>query len=183
VVDTAGLRATADEVERLGIARTLDAVAQADVVLHLVDASNPAADAETLQQVRAHTQRGVPLVTVVNKIDLTGAAAEVDGDRVALSAKTGAGLDGLRAELLRIAGWSETTGESVFLARERHLQALERARDHLTAAHEHAAAGDRQLELLAEELRLAAQRLSEITGAFSAEDLLGRIFSRFCIGK
>jgi len=183
MIDTAGLRATADEVERLGIERTLSAIAQADVVLHMVDATHPATDAEVLQQVHAHTQRGVPVITVINKIDLTGMAAGVEGDRVALSAKTGAGLDALRTELLRIAGWSEATGESVFLARERHLQALHAAHDHLVVANEHAAQGDRQLELFAEELRLAAQRLSEITGEFSADDLLGRIFSRFCIGK
>jgi tRNA modification GTPase len=183
VVDTAGLRPTSDEVERLGIERTLDAVAQADVVLHIVDATQPAADSEILEQVQAQTQRGVTLLTVVNKIDLTGAPAMVDGDRVALSARTGAGLDGLRAELLRVAGWSESTGESVFLARERHLQALQAARDHLVIAHENAAQGDRQLDLFAEELRLAAQRLGEITGEFTADDLLGRIFARFCIGK
>jgi tRNA modification GTPase len=183
IVDTAGLRPTADEVERLGIERTLDAVAQADVVLHLIDATNPSADADVLHQVQGRTRRGVPLVTVVNKIDLAGLPAAVEADRVLLSAKTGAGLDGLRAELLRIAGWSESTGESVFLARERHLQALQAARDHLDVAHAHAREGDRQLELFAEELRLAAQRLSEITGEFSADDLLGRIFSRFCIGK
>jgi tRNA modification GTPase len=183
VVDTAGLRPTSDEVERLGIERTLLSVEQADVVLHIVDAARPAADAEVLQQVHSRTRRGVPVITVVNKIDLTGEGPHVGGEQVALSAKTGAGLDGLRAELLRIAGWSEATGESVFLARERHLQALQAARDHLVVAHEHAAQSDRQLELFAEELRLAAQRLSEITGEFTADDLLGRIFSRFCIGK
>ena len=183
IVDTAGLRATSDEVERLGIERTLDAIGTADVVLHIVDAARPAADAEILQQVEARTRRGVPVVTVVNKIDLTGTPARVSGDRVTLSAKTGAGLDGLRAELLRIAGWTEATGESVFLARARHLEALQAARVHLDVANEHATQGDRQLELLAEELRLAAQRLGDITGEFSAEDLLGRIFARFCIGK
>jgi len=183
VIDTAGLRATSDEVEALGIARTLDAVAQADVVLHIVDATNPAADADVLQQVQLRIRRGVPVVTVENKIDLTGAPAQANAERVSLSAKTGAGLDGLRAELLRIAGWSEATGESVFLARERHLQALQAARAHLEVAQEHAAQSDRQLELFAEELRLAAQRLGEITGEFTADDLLGRIFSRFCIGK
>jgi tRNA modification GTPase len=183
VIDTAGLRATTDEVEALGIARTLDTVAQADVVLHIVDATNPAADADVLEQVQARTRRGVPVVTVENKIDLTRAPAQESVERVALSAKTGAGLDGLRAELLRIAGWSEGTGESVFLARERHLQALQAAREHLAVAQEHAAQSDRQLELFAEELRLAAQQLGEITGEFSADDLLGRIFSRFCIGK
>ena len=183
VIDTAGLRATSDEVEALGIARTLDAVAQADVVLHIVDATNPAADADVLQQVQLRIRRGVPVVTVENKIDLTGAPAQANAERVSLSAKTGAGLDGLRAELLRIAGWSEATGESVFLARERHLQALQAARAHLEVAQEHAAQSDRQLELFAEELRLAAHRLGEITGEFTADDLLGRIFSRFCIGK
>jgi tRNA modification GTPase len=183
IIDTAGLRVTADEVEALGIARTLDAVAQADVVLHIVDATHPAADADVLQQVQARTRRGVPVVTVENKIDLTGTPAQANAERVLLSAKTGAGLDGLRAELLRIAGWSEATGESVFLARERHLQALQAARAHLDVAQEHAAQSDRQLELFAEELRLAAQRLGEITGEFTADDLLGRIFSRFCIGK
>ena len=183
IVDTAGLRATADEVERLGIQRTLDAIAEADVVLHLVDATHPAADVEVMQQVRVHARRGVPVLTVANKIDLTGERAGVDGDRVALSARTGAGLEALRAELLRIAGWSEATGESVFLARARHVQALRAAQDHLAIAKEHAAQGDRQLDLFAEELRLAAQSLGEITGEFTADDLLSRIFSRFCIGK
>jgi len=183
VTDTAGLRATADEVERLGIARTLDAVAQADVVLHLVDAASPAGDEDTLRQVEAHIKRAVPVRTVINKIDLTGMPAGVDGASIALSAKTGAGLDALRGELLRLVGWTEATGESVFLARTRHLEALQAARGHLAAAEAHAARGDRQLDLFAEELRLAAQRLSEITGAFSADDLLGRIFARFCIGK
>jgi tRNA modification GTPase len=183
IVDTAGLRATSDEVETLGIERTLDAVAAADVVLHIVDATKPAADTEILEQVQARTRRGVPVITVVNKIDLTGASAQVAAARVFLSALTGAGLDGLRAELLRIAGWSESTGESVFLARARHLEALQAARRHLEVANEHATQGDRALDLLAEELRLAAQRLGEITGEFTADDLLGRIFSRFCIGK
>ena len=183
IVDTAGLRATADAVERLGIQRTLGAVAEADVVLHLVDATQPAADLEVMQQVRAQARRGVPVLTVVNKIDLTGERAGVEGERVALSAKTGVGLDMLRMELLRIAGWSEATGESAFLARARHVQALRAAQDHLAIAKQHAAQGDRQLDLFAEELRLAAQSLSEITGEFTADDLLGRIFSRFCIGK
>jgi tRNA modification GTPase len=183
VIDTAGLRPTTDEVERIGIERTLAAVAQADVVLHLVDATAPAGDAEVLQQVQTRARRGVPLLTVANKIDLTGEPPAVRDARIALSAKTGAGLQGLRDELLRIAGWDSSTGESVFLARERHLQALQAARGHLEAAHEHAQQGNRALELLAEELRLAAQRLAEITGEFSADDLLGRIFARFCIGK
>jgi len=188
VIDTAGLRPTDDPVERVGIERTLAEVARADVVLHLVDAIAPAADAEVLAQVSRHVGSGVPLLTVVNKVDLSGEPPRAEGDRIWLSAKTGAGLDGLRAALLDVAGWSaSTSGETVFLARERHLQALARAREHLAGAAacadvEHGY-GNAQLELFAEELRLAGQRLSEITGEITADDLLGRIFSRFCIGK
>ncbi len=188
VIDTAGLRPTEDPVERLGIERTLAEVARADVILHLVDAAAPAADAEVLAQVTRHAGRGVPLLTVTNKIDLIGLAPRREGDRVWLSAKTGAGLDGLREALLEVAGWSaSTTGEDVFLARERHLQALARAQEHLSAAAAQLDAehgyGNAYLELFAEELRLAGQRLGEITGEVTADDLLGRIFSRFCIGK
>jgi tRNA modification GTPase len=188
IIDTAGLRPTVDEIERLGIERTLAEVARADVVLHLVDATRPAADAEVLDQVRQRAGKGVPLLTVVNKIDLTGEAPRAEAARITLSAKTGAGLDGLRSALLGVAGWNESTrGEDVFLARERHLQALARAQEHLTAAAAQADGepghGNARLELFAEELRLAGQRLGEITGEVSADDLLGRIFSRFCIGK
>ncbi len=188
IIDTAGLRATDDPVERLGIERTLAEAARADVVLHLIDAQVPAADAEALAQVHAHVGRGVPLLTVVNKIDLTGAPPQRSAERITLSAKTGAGIDGLRDALLEVAGWThETSGESVFLARERHLQALTRAQQNLTAAValadvEHGY-GNAQLELFAEELRLAGNALGEITGEVTADDLLGRIFSRFCIGK
>jgi tRNA modification GTPase len=188
VIDTAGLRPTDDPVERIGIERTLAEVARADVVLHLVDATHPVADEEALQEVTRHAGRGVPLLTVLNKIDLAGEPPRAEGERIWLSAKTGAGLDGLRAALLEVAGWtSSTSGETVFLARERHLQALGLAQEHLAAAAACADAehgyGNAQLELFAEELRLAGSRLSEITGEVTADDLLGRIFSRFCIGK
>ena len=188
VIDTAGLRPTDDEVERIGIERTLAEVARADVVLHLVDATAPAADAELLEEVSRRAGRGVPLLTVLNKVDLSGEQPKAERDRIWLSAKTGAGLDGLRAALLEVAGWTDSTsGETVILARERHLQALARAHEHLVAAAARADAehgyGNAQLELFAEELRLAGQRLSEITGEVTADDLLGRIFSRFCIGK
>jgi tRNA modification GTPase len=208
VIDTAGLRPTHDEVERLGIERALAEVARADVVVHLVDATadtarglavtpakrggNPnkdAPDAEVLAQVtaqiEAHKPRGVPILTVRNKIDLTGEAPYARGDDIGLSALTGAGIDLLRARLLAVAGvesgWAG--GETVFLARERHLEALRAAQAHLETAAEHARQGNRRLELFAEELRLAGNRLGEITGAVTADDLLGRIFSRFCIGK
>jgi tRNA modification GTPase len=191
IIDTAGLRETADEVERIGIARTLTEVARADVVLHLVDATHPAADAHALSQVRARVTAGVPLLTVRNKIDLTQEAAGVAADarvEIRVSALTGAGLDALQAALLRVAGWeADTRGETVFMARERQLEALRRAQAHLADAAARADVehgyGNAQLELFAEELRLAASALAEITGEFSADDLLGRIFSRFCIGK
>ncbi|MGE5337587.1 MAG: tRNA uridine-5-carboxymethylaminomethyl(34) synthesis GTPase MnmE [Gemmatimonadota bacterium] len=188
VIDTAGVRDTQDEVERIGIDRTLAEVERADAVLHLVDAARPASDADVLMRVQERIGPSVPLLTVINKIDLAGERARIEGDRVYLSALTGAGIDGLRAELRRVAGWeSETTGASVFLARERHLHALAMAAEHLALAARRAdiehGYGNAQLELFAEELRLAGNHLAEITGATTADELLGRIFSRFCIGK
>jgi tRNA modification GTPase len=184
IIDTAGLRDTDDEVERLGVARTLTELERADAVLHLVDATRPAVDAEVLAQVQARLARDVPLITVVNKIDLAGLEPRSTGETVYLSAKTGAGIDGLRAQLKRVAGWDrQTSGESVFLARERHLQALIAAREHLRQAACRAAQTDAQLDLFAEELRLAGKALAGITGEVTADELLGLIFGRFCIGK
>ncbi len=184
IIDTAGVRETTDEVESIGIARTLTEVERADVVVHLVDAARPSADADVLAQVTARTRRGVPLLTVVNKIDLTGDAARVEGDTIYLSARNGQGVELLREQLTRLAGWDRSTGgENVYLARERHLQALSQARSHLEVAALHAAQRDAVLDLFAEELRLAQSQLASITGEFSADDLLGVIFSRFCIGK
>ena len=184
IIDTAGLRATADEVEKIGIERTLAELGRADAVLHLVDAMRPDRDEDVMQQVRARVGRGVPVLTVLNKIDLAAEPPRVDGERVWLSAKTGAGVDLLRDELKRVAGWErDTAGETLFLARARHVQALERTRLHLATAAEHAAQRDAALDLFAEELRLAGNALGEITGEFTADDLLGVIFSRFCIGK
>ncbi|GIL03632.1 MAG: tRNA modification GTPase MnmE [Betaproteobacteria bacterium] len=188
VIDTAGLRETTDLVERIGIERTWAEVERADVVLHLVDASArdaaaEAADAAIEARVRERAPRA-PVLTVFNKVDLTSLPARAEGDSIWLSALTGAGLDALRTRLLAIAGWdSAASGEHAFLARARHLEALHAAQRHLDAAVGHAEQGNRQLELLAEELRLAGNRLAEITGEFTADDLLGRIFSRFCIGK
>ena len=186
VVDTAGLRATEDEVERLGIARSWHEIERADLVLHLLDArTGMTAEDETIAARFAH---GVPVVRVLNKSDLTDAPAEArdtpDGTarEVRLSAKRGDGIDLLRAELLRIAGW-QAGMESVYLARERHLIALRTANGHLSEAADHAARNSQALDLFAEELRLAQEQLNEITGEFTSDDLLGVIFSRFCIGK
>lgn len=179
VIDTAGLRDTADTVERLGIERTWREIERADVIVRLVDASVSATGDDELA---GRLPGGVERITVVNKIDLVSAAAgreEQAGQvTVRVSARTGEGVDLLRAELLRVAGW-HAHGEDVVLARERHLQALRVALGHVCAAGEQLAA----LELFAEELRLAQERLGEITGEFGADDLLGEIFSRFCIGK
>ena len=183
VIDTAGVRATDDPVERLGIERTLREVARADVVLHLVEAQSPAADADVLARVNGALGRHVPLVTVVNKIDLAGLAPHAARERVQLSALSGSGIDGLRRVLLDIAGWDAGAEGGAYLARARHLHALQRGREHVVAAQAHAQHGNRQLELFAEELRLAGRALGEITGEVSADDLLGQIFSRFCIGK
>ncbi|HYF58583.1 MAG TPA: tRNA uridine-5-carboxymethylaminomethyl(34) synthesis GTPase MnmE [Burkholderiaceae bacterium] len=211
VVDTAGLRETDDEVERIGIERTWQEVERADVILHLgvaeperggegADAAEGAGGAspggrdasagDARAALAADLDAGIaarlpgdrPILRVWNKIDLAGLAPRATDDAVWLSARDGRGVELLRAALLRLAGW-HGAGEGTFIARERHLQALRDARAHLEAAAAHAARRDEVLDLLAEELRLAQERLNAITGEFGADDLLGVIFSTFCIGK
>ncbi|MEX3897483.1 tRNA uridine-5-carboxymethylaminomethyl(34) synthesis GTPase MnmE [Paraburkholderia sp. BR10954] len=187
VIDTAGLRDTEDEVEKIGIERTWGEIERADVVLHLLDArAGMTTDDETIA---GRFPRGVPVVRVLNKTDLTGLApatqaldADLELSEVRLSAKKGDGVSLLRDELLRIAGW-QAGAESVYLARERHLIALRAADEHLATAAAHAEQNAQALDLFAEELRLAQDQLNSITGEFSSDDLLGVIFSRFCIGK
>ena len=172
VVDTAGLRESVDEVERLGMERTRRELASADVVLVILEAGRMEAPEGPLPP-------GAARITVVNKIDLVpGAACGRRGSEVHVSAKTGVGLGALRKALLEAAGWN-SPGESVFLARERHLRALFTAQAHLQAAEMQGA----YWEFFAEELRLAQEALGGIAGRVSADDLLGEIFSRFCIGK
>jgi len=175
IVDTAGLRETDDAVEKIGIARTWAALEHADVALLLVDAAHGlgAHEAAILARLPA-----VARLTIHNKIDATNELPRVAGDEVWLSAKTGAGVELLRDKLLAAAGW-QAAGEGVFMARARHLDALARAAQHVAAAR----GAVEQLELFAEELRLAQAALAEITGEFTADDLLGEIFSKFCIGK
>ncbi|MBI1991192.1 MAG: tRNA uridine-5-carboxymethylaminomethyl(34) synthesis GTPase MnmE [Betaproteobacteria bacterium] len=160
MVDTAGLREPEDKVEKIGISRTWDEISKANLVLWV----------------------GVPQIMVINKIDLCGQKPAIyAGNKtreVALSAKTGAGIELLRDAMLDAVGWGGS-GEGLFMARERHLQALQTAQAHV----DQASANIPQLELLAEELRLAQRALASITGEFTADDLLGEIFSRFCIGK
>jgi tRNA modification GTPase len=173
LVDTAGLHPSTDEIERIGMDRTRQELRGADVVLAVSEAGEMHAVHEALPG------SGIR-IDVYNKIDLApGFTPRASAHpAVAVSARTGAGLEALRDAILRAAGWT-STGESLFLARARHLHALERARAHLaTAGHE-----QQRWEFFAEELRLAQAALGEITGAVSADSLLGEIFGRFCIGK
>ena len=180
LIDTAGLRDTADVVERVGIERAWTAIAKSDVILQIIDAQ-----AGVTCEDDALVERfppDLPLVRVMNKIDLTKDRARAEhtagGKYVWVSAKTGEGVDNLRRVLLDQAGWDNQL-ETAFLARERHMVALRRAASHLTQASEHLM----RWELLAEELRLAQQQLATIMGEYTSDDLLGEIFSRFCIGK
>jgi len=182
IVDTAGLRESRDEIESEGIRRAREQMQRADrVLLVLDDAAHGALPAEVLQHVPAKLPRSV----IRNKIDLTGRAAGVtkkaDETEIALSAKTGDGLDDLRQHLKECMGF-QTAGEGAFMARRRHLDAIRRAQACLVQGQARLRES-RAGELLAEELRQAQQALSEITGEFTPEDLLGKIFSSFCIGK
>jgi len=183
IIDTAGLRETDDEVEKIGIERSWREIERADVVLLLVDARTGVGDAD--REILARLPAGLKRITVHNKIDLSGAPPErhdeADSVAISLSAKANRGIELLRGELLRIAGWHPA--EDVFIARERHLRALAAAQEHVAAARQVVDGPLPALELFAEELRLAQQSLGAITGEFTADDLLGVIFSRFCIGK
>ncbi|WP_208511135.1 tRNA uridine-5-carboxymethylaminomethyl(34) synthesis GTPase MnmE [Variovorax paradoxus] len=187
VADTAGLRESSDEVEQIGVARAWGQIESADAVLFLHDLTRAAApdyaaaDAEILRGLREKLPAGVPVLDVWNKLDAAG-SAPAPAEGIALSAKTGAGIEALREQLLAMAGW-QAVPEGVYLARARHVQALGQVEMHLALAAEHLAAHAQSLDLLAEELRLAQNALNEITGEFGADDLLGVIFSRFCIGK
>ena len=191
VIDTAGLRESDDAVEKIGIQRAWGQIEAADAVLFLHDltrAASPeyiAGDAAVAQALARRLPASVPVIEVWNKLDAapTVTAPQVAGhDSIALSAKTGAGLDALRRTLLQVAGW-QSAPEGVYMARERHVQALRAVDSHLMEAAALLARRDQALDLLAEELRLAQNALNEITGEFSSDDLLGVIFSSFCIGK
>jgi tRNA modification GTPase len=181
MVDTAGLREPQDKVEKIGISKTWNEISKANLVLWVSDATCPETRIAD-PAIVARLPKGVPQIVVINKIDLCGRnPATYAGEKateIALSAKTGAGIELLRNAMLEAVGWSGS-GEGLFMARERHLQALQRAQSHVERVSIHMP----QLELVAEELRLAQGALASITGEFTADDLLGEIFSRFCIGK
>jgi tRNA modification GTPase len=186
ITDTAGLRhdpEAADAVERIGISRSWQAIGSADAVIFLHDLGRTgqpdyeAGDAAIASELPPEAK----VLHVFNKADLADVAALPPG-AVAVSALTGQGLAGLRNALLEQAGW-QAAPEGLFIARARHVEALQRTRHHLQQAQVQAALQDLALDLLAEELRLAHRALGELTGVFSTEDLLGEIFGRFCIGK
>lgn len=182
LVDTAGLRHDPDLIEAEGIRRAREALKKADAALWIQDASHP--DAGTMADLEEELPAGLPVVVVHNKIDKTGAlpgVVEEAGPAVNISAKTGAGIDELRAAIAALAGYRDL-GEGAFTARRRHVAALEATAQHFERGRR-ALEKDRAGEIFAEELRLAQQRLSEITGGITSDELLGRIFSSFCIGK
>lgn len=189
IVDTAGLRdpqaADVDTVEQIGIARAWDAIAQADAVLFVHDltrlhqADYTVADAQIAAQLPAH----VPVLHIGNKVDIAQNQPDpVQSDWLHISAQTGMGIDALRQSLLQLVGW-QAMPEGTFIARQRHVQALEQVHTHILQAQQLMQHPDLPLDLLAEELRLAQNSLNTITGEFTSEDLLGEIFNSFCIGK
>ncbi|WP_137893093.1 tRNA uridine-5-carboxymethylaminomethyl(34) synthesis GTPase MnmE [Ramlibacter sp. 2FC] len=191
VIDTAGLRESGlpevDEVEKIGIARAWGQIEAADAVLFLHDLTRSslpdyrAADEAIARTLAEKLPARVPVLDCWNKHDAApGAAVPLGG--LTLSARTGEGLEALRQRLLALAGW-QSAAEGLFIARERHVQALRRVAEHLDLAAAHLAAQAAALDLLAEELRLAQNALGDITGEFTSDDLLGVIFSQFCIGK
>jgi tRNA modification GTPase len=193
ITDTAGLRHdvhAADEVERIGIGRSWQSIQSADAVVFLHDLTrqHEALYAQAEDRITEQLPPGVPVLHVFNKADLVAAPAGAPGvasetlNGIPLSAHTGQGLEALRQALLQQAGW-QAAPEGLLIARARHVQALRQCQQHLALAQQHAAVRDAALDLMAEELRLAHQALAQITGEFSSEDLLGEIFSKFCIGK
>jgi tRNA modification GTPase len=180
IVDTAGLRETQEVVENMGIERTRQTLRRADLILLLLDASQGMTAKDNT--ILAGLPADVPRLLVFNKFDLLSGKPSpiIEGPdpSVYVSAKTGAGMEELRIKILKLVGWRDQES-GAFMARERHLRALNQAQVHLDAAHEVLA----KAELFAEELSLAQHSLNEITGEFTSDDLLGEIFSRFCIGK
>lgn len=180
IIDTAGLRDSEDLVEQEGIRRAWQELKQADCILLVVDLKKPEQHQELITEMKELLPPSVPLISVFNKIDALNRPVSSDDYSVSLSAKTGEGIDELKKIIKKAVGYHPTEGQ--FLARRRHLQALDATKNLLLT-------GQKQLqehragELLAEDLRIAHQTLGEITGEFTSDDLLGRIFSSFCIGK
>ena len=183
IIDTAGLRETADVVEAKGIERSWDAIRLADLVIFLSDSSSNQNQDALKEQILAALPSKCPVLEVFNKADLLDQAAKPQPkDAILISAKTGDGIEALKQKILEIAGWGGSQ-EGAIVSRRRHLDCLERAAEHIAKSEEFAANGNNSLELFAEELSLAQGHLGEITGKLLPDDLLGKIFSQFCIGK
>ena len=176
LVDTAGLRESDDVVEQQGIERARKEIEQADIILHIIDSSTENTNDDSL----VNLPLSIPRIDVYNKIDLNEVANIKHDEAVYLSAKTGQGLDRLEQKIKKIIGLKDNT-EGLFSARRRHLDALERTLSHIKAAQHHLS--QQVGELVAEELKIAQDNLAQITGEFTSDDLLGEIFSQFCIGK
>ena len=188
IIDTAGLRKTDDMVEAKGIERSWDAIRLADLVIFLKDFNSEASPGAVAEEaLRKEILRALPpkceVLEVLNKSDLlTTGDVWTRGDTLMISAKTGDGIDGLKKKILEIAGWGGSQ-EGAIIARRRHLDCLDRTAEHIDKSQQFAADGNISLDLFAEELRLAQDQLGQITGKLLPDDLLGKIFSQFCIGK
>ncbi len=183
IIDTAGLRRTLDEVEAKGIERTWDAIRLADLVIFLT-APNAEKEANDLRaQILEALPAKCPVLELINKSDLLDKnSADLNGRALLISAKTGEGIEVLKQKILETVGWNGPQ-EGAIIARRRHLDCLERAAQHIEKSEKFAANGNNSLELFAEELFLAQNHLGQITGKLLPDDLLGKIFSQFCIGK
>ncbi|BEI43627.1 MULTISPECIES: tRNA uridine-5-carboxymethylaminomethyl(34) synthesis GTPase MnmE [unclassified Polynucleobacter] len=191
VIDTAGIRESNDVVEQIGVAQTWDEIARADIVLLIHDVTQaPEANFVDIEKaVRERVHPGAHILDVMNKLDLLEGQKEghtkigLGVKQIFISAKTGEGISRLQETILRFAGWEGNAGGGIYTARSRHLRAIGLAKDHLQKAMMHGFGGNRALELFAEELHCAQNCLGEITGKLLPDDLLGKIFSEFCIGK
>jgi len=183
IIDTAGLRQTKDEVEAIGIERTWASIRTADLLLFMEAPDAPTAEEALSAEVMAALPAGCTFLRLVNKADLLSATDTAAGpDMLYISAKTGAGIPDLKNAILSSIGW-QAGQEGVLISRQRHIDCLMHAEAALNKAGLYALQGNRALELFAEELRLAQEQLGQITGRLLPDDLLGKIFSQFCIGK
>jgi len=182
IIDTAGLRQTVDEVEAKGIERTWDAIRLADLVVFLTAADAQSETSDLRAQIMEALPSKCPILEVLNKSDLLSKELLVNPEAIVISAKKGDGIDLLKQKILEIVGWNGPQ-EGAIVARRRHLDCIERAAEHIEKSEQFAANGNNSLELFAEELFLAQNHLGQITGKLLPDDLLGKIFSQFCIGK
>jgi len=183
IIDTAGLRDTNDEVEAKGIERSWDAIRLADLVIFMTDLDSDAEDSRLKDKILAALPPKCPALLVINKSDLLSANVPlIPAGAILISAKTGDGISTLKQKILETVGWNGPQ-EGAIVARRRHLECLEQAAEHIAKSEQFAANGNNSLELFAEELSLAQNHLGQITGILLPDDLLGKIFSQFCIGK